>query len=92
MKTNRLITIFLFCFVASAIYSENLKHELRATWFTTHYAIDWPKTKATSDANREKQKNEMTDIFYTIFSLKFRIYYIIKLFVYGYYNEQKVIK
>lgn len=63
MKINRLITIFLFCFVASAIYSENLKHELRATWFTTHYAIDWPKTKATSDANREKQKKEMTDIF-----------------------------
>lgn len=63
MKINRLITIFLFCFVASAIYSENLKHELRATWFTTHYAIDWPQTKATNDANREKQKKEMTDIF-----------------------------
>ena len=41
----------------------NLKHEFRATWFTTHYGIDWPKTKATSDTKREQQKQEMTAIF-----------------------------
>ena len=40
----------------------NLKHEFRATWFTTHYGIDWPKTKATSDTKREQQKQEMTAI------------------------------
>ena len=39
------------------------KTEFRATWFTTHYGIDWPKTKATSSANITKQKKEMTDIF-----------------------------
>ena len=41
----------------------NLKHEFRATWFTTHYGIDWPKTEATSDTKREQQKQEMTAIF-----------------------------
>ena len=57
-----------FCFVfgilcSGMIFANELKHEFRATWFTTHYAIDWPSTKATSDSKREQQKKEMTDIF-----------------------------
>lgn len=57
-----------FCFVfgilcSSMIFANELKHEFRATWFTTHYAIDWPSTKATSESKREQQKKEMTNIF-----------------------------
>lgn len=57
-----------FCFVfgilcSSMSFANELKHEFRATWFTTHYAIDWPSTKATSESKREQQKKEMTNIF-----------------------------
>ena len=60
-KFTLLITCLLVWQFAMA--ETPLKHEFRATWFTTHYAIDWPKTKATSDSKREQQKKEMTDIF-----------------------------
>lgn len=56
--------IILFCLLVSTTsLLANPKHEFRATWFTTHYGIDWPKTKATSDSKREQQKQEMTAIF-----------------------------
>ena len=56
--------IILFCLLVSTTsLLANLKHEFRATWFTTHYGIDWPETKATSDSKREQQKQEMTAIF-----------------------------
>ena len=61
MKHFRLLFILLI--LATSVRAEELKHEFRATWFTTHYSIDWPKTKATSDSKREQQKKEMTDIF-----------------------------
>ena len=38
------------------------KHEVRAVWLTTISGLDWPKTKATSVANREKQKQELCQI------------------------------
>ncbi len=41
------------------------KREFRATWFTTHYAIDWPTTYVTSTGNATqiaKQKQEMDAI------------------------------
>lgn len=44
-------------------FAEQPKHEFRATWFTTHYAIDWPDTYATSEATRAQQQQEMIDIF-----------------------------
>lgn len=43
--------------------ADSPKREFRATWFTTHYGIDWPKTKATSSSTITTQKKEMTDIF-----------------------------
>ena len=50
----------------SVIFSLSLfaapKYEFRGQWFTTVNNIDWPKTKATTDANREKQKQELIDI------------------------------
>ena len=60
-KFTLLITCLLVWQFAMA--ETPLKHEFRATWFTTHYAIDWPTTKATSDSKREQQKKEMTTIF-----------------------------
>lgn len=35
------------------------KHEVRAVWLTTLYGLDWPKTKATNAASRERQKSEL---------------------------------
>ena len=55
--------LLVFCLLICATVFSNPKHEFRATWFTTHYAIDWPKTKATSSSNITKQKQEMTAIF-----------------------------
>lgn len=52
----------LGCLFAQGAWAQSPKTEFRATWFTTHYGIDWPKTKATSSANITKQKKEMTDI------------------------------
>lgn len=54
-----LITLLLS---AASLRAENPKYELRATWLTTHYCIDWPSTKATSAANITKQKNELCAI------------------------------
>lgn len=38
------------------------KYEVRAVWLTTISGLDWPKTKATSAANREQQKQELCQI------------------------------
>lgn len=48
-----------------ACFASSPKREFRATWFTTHYAIDWPTTYVTSTGNATqiaRQKKEMTDI------------------------------
>jgi uncharacterized repeat protein (TIGR02543 family) len=54
--------IFLFLFTLAVgittLYA-NPKHEFRATWMTTGYGIDWPKTKATDSTKCELQKQEL---------------------------------
>lgn len=35
------------------------KREIRAVWVTTLSGLDWPKSKATSEAGREQQKQEL---------------------------------
>ena len=60
---NKLVCFVFGILCSSMIFANELKHEFRATWFTTHYAIDWPSTKATSESKREQQKKEMTNIF-----------------------------
>ena len=61
---RKLITIFLFSTLfAITMFAGNPKYEFRATWLATHYAIDWPKTKATSANHITIQKKELTDIF-----------------------------
>lgn len=63
MRFYKLVCFAFGILCSSMICANELKHEFRATWFTTHYAIDWPSTKATSDSKREQQKKEMTNIF-----------------------------
>ncbi len=60
---NKFVCFVFGILCSSMICANELKHEFRATWFTTHYAIDWPSTKATSESKREQQKKEMTNIF-----------------------------
>ncbi len=58
--------IFTLCVVLCLSYltmgASTPKHEFRATWLATVSGIDWPKTKATNDATREQQKQELIDI------------------------------
>lgn len=38
------------------------KYEVRAAWITTAYGLDWPHTRATSAASRERQKAELINM------------------------------
>ena len=38
------------------------EYEFRATWFTTSANLDWPKTSATTDAKRQQQQKELTNL------------------------------
>ena len=38
------------------------KYEVRAAWVTTLYALDWPKTKATSPETTRRQQEELCDL------------------------------
>ena len=65
MKTKHLlaaIAILLSCHCLNAATAP--KREFRATWLTTHYAIDWPKTKVSSGSTAQinAQKAELTAI------------------------------
>ncbi len=65
MKTKHLlaaITILLSCHCLNAAAAP--KREFRATWLTTHYAIDWPKTRVSSGTTAQinAQKAELTAI------------------------------
>ena len=63
---NLVKKIFTLCVVLCLSYltmgASTPKHEFRATWLATVSGIDWPKTKATNDATREQQKQELIDI------------------------------
>lgn len=53
-----LILLWMFALTTKA----QPKNEIRATWLTTIYGLDWPATKATSLANINKQKAELCQI------------------------------
>ena len=59
--------IFTLCVVLCMSYlsmgATNLKHEFRATWLTTAWGNDWPKTKVTNDATRKQQQDSLIAIF-----------------------------
>lgn len=63
----RAYILLLSIFVLSACLPQHLdasvpKRELRAVWMTTLSGLDWPRTKAISEASREKQKQELRDL------------------------------
>lgn len=62
MNKLRLFFLFSLLAVTMMLQANQPLHELRATWFTTHQNIDWPKTKITNDATRQQQKKELTDM------------------------------
>lgn len=68
MKHNRhyLPVLLLLCLIGMQMLAQSPKREFRATWFTTHYGIDWPKTQATSSSTRTAQKTEMTNLLDTM--------------------------
>ena len=57
MKKSILFLLFALL-IGPITYAENPKHEFRATWLTTGFGIDWPKTK-----NPELQKQMLCEIF-----------------------------
>ena len=54
------ITLFLFAtlLATSCLFAQQPKHEFRATWLTTGFGIDWPKSR-----NADAQKESLCDIF-----------------------------
>ena len=58
MKKSILALILLL----SPLFGYGQKDEIRAVWFTTLNGLDWPRTKATTPANTERQKKELTDM------------------------------
>ena len=67
MKTNhskiQAMTLLLCLLSAWMIpASAQPKQEVRAAWITTAYGLDWPRTKATSAASRERQKAELIEM------------------------------
>ena len=38
------------------------KYEVRAAWITTAYGLDWPRTRATSEASRQRQQAELIEM------------------------------
>lgn len=61
MKKTILVSLLIVS-VLSAL-AESPKREFRATWLATVSSIDWPRTKVASNATRETQKRQLTDIF-----------------------------
>jgi len=60
MKHTYLILLFL-CFFLTNTQAQP-KNEIRATWLTTIYGLDWPTVKATSPTTINKQKTELCRI------------------------------
>lgn len=65
IRRTALLTAGLCCFVAArAQMPWNLeatypKHETRAVWVTTLFGLDWPQAKATNEAGRKQQQEEL---------------------------------
>ena len=56
-------TISLFCLILmmaiQSSFAASPKEEFRATWLATVWSIDWPKTSATTAANRTAQQKRV---------------------------------
>ena len=63
MKKSLFPLLLILCLSLQDGLAQEPKHEFRATWLTTAWGNDWPKTKATSDATRKQQQDELIAIF-----------------------------
>lgn len=58
--TKKIFTTLLAITVAAGtMFAANPKREMRSTWFTTVWGIDWPSTTGTSETSQAAQKNQM---------------------------------
>lgn len=55
------LTFLLFSYTLLPLVAQP-KHEIRATWITTLGGMDWPRQKATSKENIQKQQQELCNI------------------------------
>ena len=62
MNKLKFLFVLTLLTITLSLFANEPKHELRATWFTTHQKIDWPETQITNDATRQQQKKELTDM------------------------------
>lgn len=62
MNKLKFLFVLTLLTITLSLFANEPKHELRATWFTTHLKIDWPETQITNDATRQQQKKELTDM------------------------------
>lgn len=64
------LLLFVLCLMSVVTRAQSLyladephpKREARAVWLTTLKSLDWPTTKATDEASRNRQKQELTSI------------------------------
>ena len=64
LKINRQLTIAMSIVLAMAFNSAlalSPKREMRSTWFTTVWGIDWPSTQGSTSSAQSKQKAEMVE-------------------------------
>ena len=63
MNRNRiLLALVAVLMLMGNAYAANPKREMRSTWFTTVWGIDWPSTQGTSESAITSQKNQMIKI------------------------------
>lgn len=61
MSKNRIFTAVLaLIMVAGNLLAANPKREMRSSWLTTVWGIDWPSTTGTSESAQSAQKSQMT--------------------------------
>ena len=54
-------TSLMLALLGGSLFATNPKRELRSTWFTTVWGIDWPSTQGSSSSAQSKQKAEMLE-------------------------------
>ena len=60
MNRNRiLLALVAVLMLMGNAYAANPKREMRSTWFTTVWGIDWPSTQGTSASTQSTQKTQM---------------------------------
>lgn len=62
MKRKRLASLLCLVLWSAVLLTAQPKRELRAVWLTTLNGLDWPRTRATSAATRERQQAELCQI------------------------------